>query len=159
MLALTNEQQELATKYFPKIPKLINSLHLYDKKYIDDIESSAMLALVIAARDYKKEKCRDFIPFLKQVILRRVCDDVWRKKDINRMLTGIDFDILEESSENDFETILDFLNEKEKRIIKYYFVEEKKLREIGKILNCSHSTIFYLKEMALKKLKKRVSNA
>lgn len=166
--------QRLVEQYIPWANKLANQKKRSLPKFIDleEIKSAAYMGLVEAASRYKPELGIEFTTFSYPRIWGAIHDYLreqgWMKRGDYQQVISLDApsaesedctlrDTIEAKSEGDteecFEVITLNLDDQAKAVLRYYFIDEYSMKEVGDKFGVSESRISQLIKQYKTKIK------
>ena len=155
------ERNELIIKYIPLANKIANKF--YSSVFFEEIKSAAYWGLVDAARKFKKDLNCSFFTYAKIRITGEI-KDFFRQNKKRKFKLLLDE---HEVSNNYFEhynnidlldKLMSFLSITEKKIIKMYYLEDKNMKDIGRLFGLSESRISQLISKFKKNIRKKNEN-
>lgn len=142
--------------------------HIYINKYdFEDIKSEIILSVLKAIKnmpieDFKYKTDEAVKKYINITIINKVIDinKNFSKKTKNEYNYEFDFSFFQSKDSDELDTdiiiidLIDKLSEKEKKIIKYKYIDGKSDVEIGRLFDYSRQYVNQTKNRALKKLNK-----
>jgi len=171
-----HKREELLRKLKPLIIKSIRKYY-NDFSQFEDLVQQGYEVILKGINEFDEEKDVNFLGFIKMKLKFYYLDKhKYRKKkpsSLNKPIGEDGDEILDLIPDND-KSPLDKVLEKErkvrlrkaiailtprqKKIIIYYYIKNKSIKEISRILKISYRTVINTKTTALKKLRKQMEN-
>ena len=171
-----HKREELLRKLKPLIIKSIRKYY-NDFSQFEDLVQQGYEVILKGINEFDEEKDVNFLGFIKMKLKFYYLDKHKYKKEKSSSLNkpiGEDgdeiLDLIPDNDKSPLDKVLEkerkvrlrkaiaILTPRQKKIIIYYYIKNKSIKEISRILKISYRTVINTKTTALKKLRKQMEN-